>query len=158
MAQTSAAVALVRGDGEAREILLVHPGGPFWAKKDDGAWSLPKGLVEADEDHLAAARRELKEELGVEAPDGPYVDLGNVRLKSGKTVHGYCARGDLDATKIRSNEIEIDWPPRSGKKMRIPEVDRAAWFGREAALVKIHEGQTRLVTAAFAAELPPANP
>ena len=151
MAQTSAAVALVRGDGDTRELLLVHPGGPFWAKKDDGAWSLPKGLVDPGEDLLAAARRELSEELGMDAPIGPYIPLGTVRLKSGKTIHAFGARGDLDPTKIRSNEIAIDWPPRSGKKLLIPEVDRAEWFLQATARVKIHEGQAALVEAAFAA-------
>lgn len=153
MAQISAAVALVRGDGDTRELLLVHPGGPFWAKKDEGAWSLPKGLVDAGEDLLAAAKRELCEELGVPAPEGPYVAIGSARLKSGKTVHAFCARGDLDETTIRSNEIEIDWPPRSGKKLRIPEIDRAAWFCQAVARVKINAGQVPLADAAFAAEL-----
>jgi len=149
MAQTSAALALVRGDGDAREILLVHPGGPFWSKKDNGAWSLPKGLVDPAEDLLEAAKREFFEELGSVAPEGPYVDLGTARLKSGKTVHAFAVRGDLDAAAIRSNEIEIDWPPRSGKKLRIPEVDRAGWFYLPSARKKISEGQARLVEAAF---------
>lgn len=155
MAQISAAAALVRRDGEAREILLVHPGGPFWAKKDDGAWSLPKGLVEPGEALLPAARRELAEELGVAAPEGPWIDLGTAKLKSGKTVHAFCARGDLDPTTIRSNEIDIEWPPRSGRTLRIPEVDRAAWFGREEALRKVNPGQAPLVVAALEATLPP---
>lgn len=153
MAQTSAAVALVRRDGEAREILLVHPGGPYWAKKDEGAWSLPKGLVEQGEALLAAARRELAEELGVVAPEGPWVDLGSAKLKSGKVVHAFCARFDLDPATIRSNEIEIEWPPRSGRKVPVPEVDRAAWFGREEALRKVNPGQAPLVVAALDATL-----
>ena len=143
----------MRGDGDAREILLVHPGGPFWASKDEGAWSLPKGVVEDGEDLLTAARRELVEELGVEPPEGPWIDLGEAKLRSRKVVHAFAARGDLDPSAIRSNEIEIDWPPRSGKKLRIPEVDRAAWFARAIALVKIHEGQAPLVVRAFAAAL-----
>jgi predicted NUDIX family NTP pyrophosphohydrolase len=154
MAQTSAALALVRGDGDTREILLVHPGGPFWSKKDDGAWSLPKGLVDPAEDVLEAAKREFLEEVGSAAPEGPYVDLGAARLKSGKTVRAFAARGDLDANAIRSNEIEIDWPPRSGKKLRIPEVDRAGWFDLAGARKKISEGQAKLVEAAFGASFP----
>ncbi len=133
--------------------MLVHPGGPFWAHKDDGAWSLPKGVVDEGEELLEAAKRELREELGVEPPSGPWIDLGAATLRSRKIVHAFCARGDLDPSKLRSNEIEIDWPPRSGKKLLIPEIDRAEWFGREAALLKIHEGQAPLVLSAFAAEL-----
>lgn len=154
MAQTSAAAALVRHDGEHREILLVHPGGPFFAKKDEGAWSLPKGLVEPGEALLAAAQRELSEELGVVAPGGPWVDLGSAKLKSGKVVRAFCARGDFDPATLRSNEIDIEWPPRSGRTLRIPEVDRAGWFRKEEALRKVNAGQAPLILAALAAELP----
>jgi predicted NUDIX family NTP pyrophosphohydrolase len=127
--RTSAGLVLVRG----REILLVHPGGPFWANKDDGAWSIPKGELEPGEDALAAAVRETEEELGLPAPAGPFVPIGEVRMKSGKRVLAWACAGDVDVTKVKSNEIEIDWPPRSGKKLRIPEVDRAAWVGIDDA-------------------------
>lgn len=145
----SAALALVRGEGAAAEVLLVHPGGPFWAKKDAGAWGLPKGLVEAGEDELAAAKREFEEETGQRAPLGPYRALGEVKLKSGKRVVAFAARGDFDVTQLQSNEIEIEYPPRSGHTLRIPEVDRAAW----ATLTQAHElanpAQLPLIAAAL---------
>jgi predicted NUDIX family NTP pyrophosphohydrolase len=123
MSNVSAGLVLVRGD----EVLLVHPGGPFWANKNEGAWSIPKGLLEAGEDALTAAIRETREELGIDAPTGPFVPLGEVRMKSGKRVVAWAARADVDVTKVRSNEIEIEWPPRSKRTIRIPEIDRAAW-------------------------------
>jgi predicted NUDIX family NTP pyrophosphohydrolase len=149
----SAGLALVRGDGAAREVLLVHPGGPFWAKKDAGAWSLPKGLLEAGEAPLTAARREFSEEVGHPSPAGPYVPLGEVTLKSGKRVIAFAARGELDAAAIRSNEIELEYPPRSGKMLRIPEVDRAVWATLERAKVLINPAQVPLVEAAMRAEV-----
>jgi predicted NUDIX family NTP pyrophosphohydrolase len=149
----SAGLLLIRGDGEAREVLLVHPGGPFWAKKDEGAWSIPKGLLEAGEDALATAKREFTEELGHPLPPGPFVELGEAKQKSGKTVVAFAARGDLDASSIRSNEIEIEWPPRSGKKLTIPEVDRAAWCDAATARVRINPGQRSLIEKALSLEL-----
>lgn len=127
MAQVSAGMVLLRRGSGGVELLVVHPGGPFFAKKDLGAWSIPKGLVEPGEDLLAAARREVVEELGVAPPEPPFVALGEVRLASGKRVHAWAARADFDASTIVSNEFELEWPPRSGKKRRFPEVDRAAW-------------------------------
>ena len=111
-ARRSAGIALIRGDGPAREVLLVHPGGPFWAKKDEGAWSLPKGLLDEGEAPLAAAQREFSEEVGHPAPEGPYVALGEISLKSGKHVIAFAVRGDLDPATIRSNEIDVEHPPR----------------------------------------------
>ncbi len=146
---TSAAVALVRGEGATAEVLLVHPGGPFWAKKNEGAWSLPKGELAAGEDTLTAARREFEEETGHPAPEGPWRPLGEVKLKSGKKVVAFAAKGDLDVTALRSNEIEIEFPPRSGKKLRIPEVDRATWASLEQARVLINPGQVPLIEAAL---------
>lgn len=125
----SAGLVLVRGD----EVLLVHPGGPFWANKDDGVWSIPKGLLEPGEDALAAAIRETSEELGIASLPGPFVSVGEVRLKSGKRVVAWATRADLDVTKVESNEIDVEWPPRSGKQIRIPEVDRAAWVSLDDA-------------------------
>ncbi len=145
----SAALAVVRVREQIHEVLLVHPGGPFWSKKDAGAWSLPKGLIDAGESPLEAALREYVEETGFPAPAPPHHPIGEVRLKSGKRVIAFAARGDADVSALRSNEIEIDWPPRSGKKLRIPEVDRAAFFDREAALVKVNEAQRPLIEQAL---------
>ena len=149
----SAGLALVRGDGPAREVLLVHPGGPFWAKKDAGAWSLPKGLLDDGEEPLAAAKREFHEELGHPAPAGPYVALGEISLKSGKRVIAFAARGELDPATMRSNEIEVEYPPHSGRTLRIPEVDRAVWATLERARVLLNPAQVPLVEAAMRATL-----
>jgi predicted NUDIX family NTP pyrophosphohydrolase len=126
-------------------VLLVHPGGPMWAKRDAGAWSIPKGEYEPGEDPLAAARREFEEELGTPAPDGPMTDLGEVKQKSGKIVSAWSVAGDLDVTEITSNTVEVQWPPRSGKMLEIPEVDRAQWFGLQAAREKINPAQADLL-------------
>lgn len=155
-ANRSSGLALIRGDGPAREVLLVHPGGPFWANKNEGAWGLPKGQLDPGEEPLAAAKREFCEEVGHPAPEGPYVALGEVTLKSGKKVIAFAARGDLDAATIRSNEIDLEFPPRSGRTIRIPEVDRAEWATLERAKLLINPGQTPLIEAAMIAVLPPA--
>jgi predicted NUDIX family NTP pyrophosphohydrolase len=128
-----------------REVLLVHPGGPMWAKRDAGAWSIPKGEYDPGEDPLAAARREFEEELGVAPPIGPVTDLGEVKQKSGKVVSAWALAGDLDVTEITSNTVEVPWPPRSGKMLEIPEVDRAEWFGLQAAREKINPAQAELL-------------
>lgn len=141
----SAGILLYRRRGEKLEVLLVHPGGPFWARRDEGAWSIPKGEYGADEEPLAAARREFEEELGTAAPAGPANDLGQVRQKAGKVVHGFALEGDLDAGHITSNTCQIEWPPRSGQLITIPEVDRAEWFGLEAAREKINSAQVELL-------------
>src|SRR5262249_15295621 len=135
---------LYRATAKGLEVFLVHPGGPFWAKKDDGAWSIPKGLVEDGEELEAAARRELGEETGGRGA-GPLVALGAIRQPSGKTIVAFAAEGDCDATTVRSNEFEMEWPPKSGRMGRFPEVDRAGWFSPEAALVKILKGQQPIV-------------
>lgn len=150
----SAGIALVRGDGASREVLLVHPGGPFWAKKEVGAWSLPKGLLEGGEEPLTAAQREFAEEVGHPAPPGPYVALGEIVLKSGKHVLAFAARGELDPASIRSNEIDVEHPPRSGRMLHIPEVDRAAWVTLERAKVLVNPAQVPLLEAAMRAVLP----
>ncbi len=153
MGSRSAGLALIRGNGAAREVLLVHPGGPFWAKKNEGAWSLPKGLLDPGEEPLAAAKREFSEEVGHPAPVGPYVALGEVTLKSGKKVIAFATRGDLDAATIRSNEIDVEFPPRSGKTIRIPEVDRAEWATLELAKRLLNPAQLPLIEAAMNAVL-----
>lgn len=142
----SAGILLYRhGDDSELEVLLVHPGGPLWAKRDLGAWSIPKGEYEPDEDPLAAARREFSEELGVQPPLGGYADLGEVRQRSGKLVHGWAVRGDLDAGVITSNTATIEWPPRSGRTIEIPEVDRAEWLPMGQAREKINPAQRALL-------------
>lgn len=141
MAKQSAGILLFRKAGGNYEVLLVHPGGPFWAKKDDGVWSIPKGEFGEDEEPLAAARRELAEELGQHVPKGQLVSLGEAKQPSGKVVHIWALEAELDAEKIKSNVLTIDWPPRSGKKLEIPEVDRAGWFTQSAATRKLLPGQ-----------------
>jgi len=141
----SAGLLVHRGAGAELEVLLVHPGGPMWSKRDAGAWSIPKGEYDSDEQPLAAARREFAEELGVAAPDGPARDLGEVRQKSGKLVHGWAVEGDLDVSEISSNTVTVQWPPRSGQTLEIPEVDRAEWFGPELAREKINPAQAVLL-------------
>jgi len=128
------------------EVLLVHPGGPFWKKKDAGAWSIPKGEAEPDEDLLAAAEREFREETGF-VPRGPYRALGSARQKGGKLVHAWAFEGDFDSSALVSNEVELEWPPRSGRRTRFPEVDRAAWCSISEARERINPGQFQLVEA-----------
>lgn len=127
------------------QVLLVHPGGPVWARRDDGAWSIPKGELGADEDPLAAARREFAEELGTVAPAGEELDLGEVRQRSGKLVRAWALAGDLDVTEIRSNTFPLEWPPRSGQIREFPEVDRAQWFDPDQARVKLNPAQAAFV-------------
>ena len=141
----SAGILLHRGAGAALEVLLVHPGGPAWSKRDAGAWSIPKGEVAEDEDPLAAARREFEEELGTAPPTGEADDLGEIRQRSGKRVRAWALAGDLDASRIVSNTFMFEWPPRSGRMIEIPEVDRAEWFGIEAARDRINSGQVPLL-------------
>ena len=143
MAAISAGILLFRTAGEALEVLLVHPGGPYWAKKDLGAWSIPKGLVEGDEEPLTCALRELEEELG-----SPFafaaealIELGSVRQKAGKLVHCWAAEADFDPAALRSNTFTMEWPPRSGSMKEFPEVDRAGWFALPEPKVKILKGQ-----------------
>jgi predicted NUDIX family NTP pyrophosphohydrolase len=137
----SAGILLHRDAGGGIEVLLVHPGGPFWARRDAGVWSIPKGEYSDGEDPLDAARREFAEELGSRAPDGDPADLGEIRQKSGKVVRGWALAGDLDPVTIQSNTFTVEWPPRSGRMREFPEVDRAEWFGLERAREKINPAQ-----------------
>lgn len=142
MARRSAGLLLHRVRDGAREVLLVHPGGPFWAKKDAGAWSIPKGEYEDGDDPRACALREFEEELGTAPPPAAALtELGTVRQSGGKQVTAYAAAGDLDASAIRSNTFTIEWPPRSGRSQEFPEVDRAAWFGLAEARERINPAQ-----------------
>ncbi len=137
--KVSAGLLLYRRQKGELEFLLVHLGGPFWTKKDDGAWFLPKGEVNPGEDEKAAAIREFQEETGLEAdPAARLISLGTVKHKSGKTVHAWALEGDCEADAVRSNTFEIEWPPRSGKKQTFPEIDRAAFFTLAAAEKKMH--------------------
>ena len=137
----SAGVLLYRFRSGVLEVFLVHPGGPFWAKKDAGVWSIPKGEFEEGADPLEAARREFFEETGSPI-DGPLVALKPLRQRSGKVVHAWAAQGDIDAAAIRSNLFSMEWPPRSGRQQEFPEVDRGEWFAIPAARIKLTGGQT----------------
>ncbi len=145
MAAKSAGILLHRGRGERLQVLLVHPGGPAWAKRDLGAWSIPKGEYAAGEDPLAAARREFEEELGSAPPDGAAQELGEIRQKSGKRVLAWALEGDLDTDGIVSNTFDFEWPPRSGKMLEIPEIDRGEWFSLEDARERINPAQVALL-------------
>jgi predicted NUDIX family NTP pyrophosphohydrolase len=157
MPTVSAGLLLYRVRDGSPEILLVHPGGPFFAKKDDGAWSIPKGEVAPGEDLLAAARREFAEETGLaedQTMNGPFVALGQVRQQSGKIVHAWACAGDCDPAAVRSNTFEIEWPPRSGQRQSFPEVDRGAFFDLETARRKINPAQASFLDRLNAALKP----
>jgi predicted NUDIX family NTP pyrophosphohydrolase len=139
--RTSAGILLYRLRPTGPEVLLGHMGGPFWARKDDGAWSLPKGEHGPDEDPLAVARREFEEELGSPVPATDLVPLGEVRQSGGKRLTVWAAEGDLDAATCRSNTFELEWPPRSGRIQEFPEIDRAAWLPVDEARVRLVQAQ-----------------
>jgi predicted NUDIX family NTP pyrophosphohydrolase len=145
----SAGVILFRRRAEIPEVLLVHPGGPFWARKDEGAWSIPKGVYEPDEPAEVAARREFEEETGI-AIDAPLTPLGEYRQPGGKIISAFAAEGDVDPASIRSNTFTMEWPPRSGRKAEFPEIDRAAWFDPATAARKILKGQRPILDTLFA--------
>ena len=126
--------------GGAIEVLLAHPGGPYWRNKDDGAWTIPKGEFEAPEEAMVAARREFLEETGF-APRAPFIPIGEIRQKGGKRIQAWAFEGDADPAGLRSNEFEIEWPPRSGKRQSFPEVDAIAWFSPDQARVKMNPAQ-----------------
>jgi predicted NUDIX family NTP pyrophosphohydrolase len=140
MPKVTAGILLFRTSSGFLEVLLVHPGGPFWAKKDDHAWSIPKGECKPDEAPLATARRELAEETGIRLEAEP-LPLGQLKQPGGKIVHAWAAEQDFDPASLRSNTFELEWPPRSGKLRAFPEVDRAAWFTVEDARRKLLKGQ-----------------
>ena len=144
-AKRSAGILLHRSRNGAREVLLVHPGGPFWARKDAGAWSIPKGEYEDGEDARACALREFGEELGAPPPEGELVDLGEVRQKAGKVVTAWALEGDADATNTTSNTFTMEWPPRSGQTKEFPEIDRAQWFALDEARTRILPAQAPLL-------------
>jgi predicted NUDIX family NTP pyrophosphohydrolase len=140
----SAGILLYRKKDETLQLFLVHPGGPFFKNKDAGAWSIPKGEFLDDEEPLAAAKREFREETG-QTINGEFSPLGSVKLKSGKIVHAWAVEGDIDHETIVSNTCEIEWPPRSGKNIIIPEIDRAGWFNVTTAKQKINPAQAEFI-------------
>jgi predicted NUDIX family NTP pyrophosphohydrolase len=146
MPQTSAGILLYRKRPAGIQVMLVHPGGPFWARKDEGAWSIPKGLAEDGEDLLAAAKREFFEETGKRV-DGEFLDLGAYKQPAGKMVVAWGCEGDLDPAVLKSNSFSIEWPPHSGKETEFPEVDRAGWFDLDEALAKVTKGQRPIIAA-----------
>jgi predicted NUDIX family NTP pyrophosphohydrolase len=152
MARHSAGILLWKRERSSMLVLLVHPGGPFWKNKDAGAWSIPKGEYDGDEEPLAAARREFAEELGP-LPAGEVTPLGEIRQKAGKAVTAFALEGDFDCASFKCNSFEIEWPPRSGKRASFPEIDQAQWFSLDEARVRINPAQAELIdrlTAALA--------
>jgi predicted NUDIX family NTP pyrophosphohydrolase len=150
MPKTSAGLLLFRHRGAAVEVFLVHPGGPFWKHKDAGAWTIPKGEITEGEEPLDAARREFEEETGF-ALEGPFRPLAPVRQASGKIVHAWAVEGDLDPEKIRSNTLDLEWPPGTGRVQKVPEVDRGAWFLPDEARRRINPGQAPLIAQLLSA-------
>lgn len=144
MPKASAGVLLFRRRSHGLEVLLVHPGGPLWAKKDEGAWSIPKGEIETGEDPLTAACREFEEELGSPV-SGDFIELTPIRQASGKMVYAWAVEGDFDPATLTGGLFSMEWPPRSGRQQQFPEVDRAEWFTMEHARRKINKGQTPLL-------------
>ena len=146
MPKKSAGLLLYRQNAHSgTEVLLVHPGGPFWRSKDQGAWTIPKGEFD-DEDPLEAAKREFKEETGCSPPDGQYIPLTPIKQKNGKLVHAWAIEGDFEPARLNSNEFETEWPPKSGRTQKFPEVDRAEWFAAHIAKGKMLQGQDELIT------------
>ena len=145
MKKQSAGVLLYRFKDRELQVLIAHPGGPFFAKKDNGNWSIPKGLYEDDEDPFEAAKREYEEEIGAPVPSGPYLELGEIKRKDGKTICAWAAEGDVDESKVKSNTFEMEWPPRSGKKQEFPEIDKALWFNLDSASQKLQPAQVEFL-------------
>jgi predicted NUDIX family NTP pyrophosphohydrolase len=145
MPRRSAGIVLYRVRSGALEVLLVHPGGPVWARRDAGAWSFPKGEYDAGDDPREAALREFEEETGTALPPGDLIDLGSVKQKGGKVVSAWAVEGDLDPNTVKSNTFRMQWPPRSGRWATFPEVDRAGWFRAEEAREKLVPAQAEFV-------------
>ena len=158
MKKQSAGILLYKTSMGGLEVLLVHPGGPFWAKKDIGCWSIPKGEFTDEEDPQSAAKREFQEELGVPVPEGDLLDLGSAKQASGKVVYAWAIEADLDAKHVKSNTFEMEWPPKSGRMESFPEVNKAAWLQPGEARLKIVKGQVPLLeklVELLGLELPP---
>ncbi len=153
MARRSAGLLLYRRQARDVEVLLAHPGGPLWARKDEGAWTVPKGEIEDGEEPLAVARREFEEETGI-VPEEPFLPLGSVRQKAGKTIHAWAWEGDADPAAIVSNTTRYEWPRGSGRWVTFPEVDRCAWFEPDAARTRLNPAQAELIDRLAAALSP----
>jgi predicted NUDIX family NTP pyrophosphohydrolase len=145
MAATSAGLLLYRREASGWQVLAGHPGGPFWAKRDAGSWSIPKGEHGPEEEPLDAACREFEEELGITPPDGAVLDLGTTRLKSGKVIRAFAVEGDLDPAAIVPGQFEMEWPPKSGRTAKFPEIDRVEWFYPDEARTRLNPGQVAFV-------------
>jgi predicted NUDIX family NTP pyrophosphohydrolase len=145
MPANSAGLLLYRRRDGALEVLIAHMGGPFWARREEGAWTIVKGEHDAEEDAIAAARREFAEETGAEAPAGPAIDLGEIRQSGGKRVRGWAVEGDFDPASLRSNTFEIEWPPRSGRTAEFPEIDLVSWCDAATARRLLVKGQAAFV-------------
>jgi predicted NUDIX family NTP pyrophosphohydrolase len=146
MARISAGILLFRKHAEGVQVMLVHPGGPFWMKKDEGAWSIPKGLADEGEDLLAAAKREFLEETGATVR-GEFIDLGAHKQPGGKTIVAWGCESDFEPASLKSNVFTMEWPPRSGRTAEFPEVDKAGWYSLEEALKKVTKGQRPIISA-----------
>lgn len=146
MSKLSAGLLLYRRSDDVIQVLVAHPGGPIWARRDAGSWSLPKGApLDSERDLLATARREFEEETGHRPPDGPIIDLGEVRMRSGKVVRAYAVEGDLDPASITSMHAEVEWPPKSGRRISVPEIDRVLWAGPAEARRRLNPAQAAFV-------------
>ena len=148
MLKQSAGILLYRFKNKIPQVLLVHPGSPFWSKKDTGVWSIPKGEIEENENAFAAAKREVSEETGVRLENmdsSLFIKLNSVKIKSGKTIFTWAVEGDFDTNEMKSNSFEMEWPPKSGKQKQFPEVDKAAWFSIDEAKTKINTGQVAIL-------------
>jgi predicted NUDIX family NTP pyrophosphohydrolase len=152
MGKRSAGLLLYRRMGDTVEVLIAHPGGPIWARRDTAAWSVPKGApLESETDLLVAARREFEEETGHDAPGGEPIDLGEVRMRSGKVVHAWAYEGDLDPDRLRSMEVEVEWPPKTGQTVIVPEIDRVMWARPAEARRRLNPAQAEFVDRLLAA-------
>lgn len=148
MPKQSAGILLYRFRNETPEVLLVHPGGPFWAKKDKGVWSIPKGEIEENENPFAAAKRETAEETGIDLEimnTSSFIELSPVKIKSGKIIFAWAVEGDFDTNEIKSNSFEMEWPPKSGQRKQFPEADKAGWFSIDEAKIKVNEAQVAIL-------------
>lgn len=155
--RTSAGIVLWRDGGDGLEVLLAHMGGPHWAKKDHGHWTIPKGEAEQGEELVAVARREFAEETGHAVPDGPLIELGRITQKSGKVVLAWAAEGDLDPAAAVSNTFEMEWPPRSGRMQAFPEIDRVEWFALDEARRRLKAAQVPFLDRLEAARPSPSG-